>query len=324
MEKLLNNYLLELTKAKHILSTEDVQELWSGYGKIIRVYLLGSKYDSIIVKKIHFPNQNNHPKGWNTSASHDRKIKSYRIEKEWYASWGNQTNSTCRIPIFLGALTIGNEEIIVLEDMNNAGYSLRKIALTVEETKLCLKWLANFHAIHMNKEPDHLWSIGTYWHLTTRLDEWRAMPNNKLKKYAKQIDDVLNTCQFQTFVHGDAKVANFCFSIDHQQVAAVDFQYVGGGCGIKDVAYLLSSCLTAEECNTHEEELLAFYFLHLQKAITTNNITVDFTTLKEEWNAMYPLAWADFIRFLQGWSPQHSKLNTYSLQQVEIALSRFC
>ena len=51
-------------------------------------------------------------------------------------------------------------------------------------------------------------------------------------------------------MHGDAKLANFLFTSDHSQVAGVDFQYVGGGCGMKDVAYLLS-CLDEDACDTH-------------------------------------------------------------------------
>jgi Ser/Thr protein kinase RdoA (MazF antagonist) len=63
---------------------------------------------------------------------------------------------------------------------------------------------------------------------------------------AAVIDQVLNNCSYQTIVHGDAKLANFCFSKEGA-VSAVDFQYVGGGCGMKDVAYFLGSCLTGKE-----------------------------------------------------------------------------
>jgi len=40
-------------------------------------------------------------------------------------------------------------------------------------------------------------------------------------------------------VHGDAKLANFCFSRDGKKVAAVDFQYVDGGCGMKDLSRII-------------------------------------------------------------------------------------
>ena len=57
---------------------------------------------------------------------------------------------------------------------------------------------------------------------------------------APELDRRLRAARFQTLVHGDAKPANFCFDARRGAVAAVDFQYVGGGCGMKDVAYLLS------------------------------------------------------------------------------------
>ncbi len=86
------------------------------------------------------------------------------------------------------------------------------------------------------------------------------MEDVELKQAAIRIDQILRASPYQTFVHGDAKLANFCFSSDGLQVAAVDFQYVGGGCGIKDVAYFISSCLHEEDCERYEDELLAWYF----------------------------------------------------------------
>lgn len=70
----------------------------------------------------------------------------------------------------------------------------------------------------------------------TRPDELSAMKPSHLKGAAEAIDSKLNQCKFQTIVHGDAKVANFCFTPDSKSIAAVDFQYVGSGCGMKDVA----------------------------------------------------------------------------------------
>ena len=104
------------------------------------------------------------------------------------------------------------------------------------------------------------WPIGTYWHLATRPDELKVMPEGPLRNHATKIDQRLNQATYKTLVHGDAKIANFCFSESHpSSVAAVDFQYVGGGCGIKDVAYLISSCLSDQEAERFEESLLNFY-----------------------------------------------------------------
>ena len=74
------------------------------------------------------------------------------------------------------------------------------------------------------------------------------MKDSPLKENAFLIDEKLYQSSFKTIVHGDAKLANFCFTKDGCRSAAVDFQYVGGGCGMKDVAYFLGSCLTEEEC----------------------------------------------------------------------------
>gem|GEM_PF-6732341 len=58
------------------------------------------------------------------------------------------------------------------------------------------------------------------------------------------VDRLLGQARFQTLVHGDAKHDNFCLAARANGAAAVDFQYVGRGPGIKDVAYFLASCLT--------------------------------------------------------------------------------
>jgi hypothetical protein len=42
--------------------------------------------------------------------------------------------------------------------------------------------------------------------------------------------------------------------------------------------------------------------------------------LEAEWRRLYPIAWADFQRFLKGWCPQHTKLNAYSEQMTQIAI----
>jgi len=45
-------------------------------------------------------------------------------------------------------------------------------------------WLANFHAAFMGEQPAELWTIGTYWHLATRPDEFDALDDSPLKAAA--------------------------------------------------------------------------------------------------------------------------------------------
>ena len=149
------------------------------------------------------------------------------------------------------------------------------------------------------------------------------MEESELKNQAFRIDEILNSCRFKTLVHGDAKVANFCFSEDGKNVSAVDFQYVGGGCGMKDVAYFLGSCLTEIECKDWEVELLDFYFESLKIALELNENGGDFESIEIEWRMLYSTAWADFTRFLLGWMPSHNKINSYSTEMVNVTLSRF-
>jgi len=154
---------------------------------------------------------------------------------------------------------------MVLEDLDQPsrrgdGFPVRKSGVSVEELQACLSWLANFHAAFISIDApavdDSLWPVGTYWHLATRWDEWDVMEAGKLKD------------AFQTLVHGDAKLANFCFPASSGPVAAVDFQYVGRGCGMKDVAYLISSCLSDAECKRQQESLLNAYFNLLEGRCT--------------------------------------------------------
>ena len=58
-------------------------------------------------------------------------------------------------------------------------------------------------------------------------------------------------------------MANFCFGSEESGVAAVDFQYVGGGCGMKDLAYFVGSCFRDHEAEEREEEILNLYFKEL-------------------------------------------------------------
>ena len=188
--------------------------------------------------------------------------------------------------------------------------------------------LASFHARFLQSSwqrdwPKGLWERGTYWHLQTRPEEWDAMIESPLKQFAQKLDAKINYARYQTLVHGDAKLANFCFSDDLMAVAGVDFQYVGKGVGVQDVAYFLGSCLTEEQLEMHLEYLLDVYFTELSRCLIAMGESSDLAeSVTQDWYRLFPIAWADFQRFLMGWCPTHHKNTAFSRRITERALQQ--
>ena len=81
--------------------------------------------------------------------------------------------------------------------------------------------------------------------------------------------------------------------------------------------YFLGSCLDPMTLETHENDLLATYFAELKRH---TDQTVDNEALEREWRHLYSFAWADFERFMRGWSPHHHKLTTHSEEKTETAI----
>jgi hypothetical protein len=297
------------TKIFHI---EDIQTLWSGYGKIMRYGLRGGDRETLVIKHVKLPDQAHHPRGWNTDHSHQRKIRSYQVESAWYQDWSQACDERCRVPQCFALEASDDEFLMVLEDLDACGFPVRKGSVSMVEMQACLRWLAHFHATFLGQTPTRLWEVGTYWHLDTRPDELAALQDGRLKSAAEAIDQALRSARYQTLVHGDAKLANFCFSESGEQVAAVDFQYVGGGCGMKDVAYFIGSCLYEDDCERHETSLLDYYFARLNEALIERGSIANLDAVEQEWRGLYPLAWTDFHRFVKGWSPGHRKIHSYS------------
>ncbi len=312
----LTGVVLGATGAAIAARSDVVQSLWSGYGEIVRYQLSGSERQSVIVKHVMFPSAVNHPRGWHNDRSHRRKVRSYEVEMRWYRDYADQCDAECRVPEALACGSLGEEQLIILEDLDAAGFPERRSAVDLDAIRNCLRWLAAFHARFLGVEPDGLWPVGCYWHLATRPDELAAIEDPALQEAAPVLDSMLNQARFRTFVHGDAKLANFCFAPDGR-VAAVDFQYVGGGCGIRDVAYFLGSCLDQHGYECYEALLLGDYFAALKQALADCGHDAgghDWQALEREWRMLYPIAQTDFYRFLAGWMPTHWKINDYSRQ----------
>lgn len=299
-------WVQEVTGARSVERGEKLQTLWGGYGAIVRVRLEGGPAPTVIVKQVR------PPRGAEGDRSHQRKLRSYDVERAWYRGWSARCGA--RVPVCYGTRRDEDGWLFALEDLDHAGFSERRREPSSPEVEACLRWLAALHARLLGETPRGLWPAGTYWHLGTRPDELAAMAPGPLRDAAAAIDRALANATHRTVVHGDAKLANFCFGAG-PAVAAVDFQYAGGGVGIQDVVYLLSG-LGSRWCERHAEDALDVYFAALRASLAPDTGAA----VEAEWRALYPVAWADWLRFLSGWAPAYAHDEDYGRSLTERAL----
>ena len=279
-----------------------LQNLWGGYGELWRLGLRGGSVDSVILKVV-IP-----PEAAESSVSDRRKRGSYEVERAWYQQGSRLCSDDCRVAGCYGV----KAPLLLLEDLGTAGFHPGR----PPNIRAGLSWLAHFHARFLGPSTPGLWGQGSYWHLETRQEEWQRMPAGPLKESAAAVDRCLRQARYQTLLHGDSKPANFCWSANGQ-AAAVDFQYVGPGCGIRDVAYFLDCCLSYTGSENQTESWLDVYFEILEQALRREGHSAD--GLEAEWRALFPVAWTDYCRFMQGWG-RSSTLSTFSQKQLARAL----
>jgi len=303
------DWIAAVTNARSARRLAHVQELWSGYGEIARIALVDGIAPTAVIKRVRPPG------GWATT-SDARKRRSYDVEAAFYRDFAPRCDDTCRVARLYASRVEPDEWLFVLEDLDASGFGVRHHEASGAALDACLAWLASFHARFLGDPGAGLWPIGSYWHLATRRDELARITDPALRAAAAGIDDQLAAARYQTILHGDPKDANFCFTPDGRAVAAVDFQYAGRGCAMKDVAYLLYG-RADEPADGIAHDHLATYFRHLRGALGPRADAVE-----TEWRAMYPLARLDFCRFLAGWSPAHWQRDRRGQSFVRVAFAR--
>lgn len=297
------SWVLAQTRAPAISQVERVQSLWGGYGELLRVHL--HEAGSVIFKRVV-------PPADESSVSDRRKRRSYQVELAWYQVGAPLCDSHSRVAKLLAWRVEGEETMLLLEDLGALGFAPARPPLP-EQREAGIRWLAHFHAKFLHQKPSELWEQGSYWHLKTRLEEWRRMPPGPWKDNAAAFDQALRNARFQTLLHGDSKPANFLWN-SNQEAAAVDFQYVGSGCGIRDVAYFLDCCFGESLTEKSLKGWLDLYFQTLKSATES-----DTDALEEEWRALFPVAWSDYQRFYLGWG-RSIQMGQWSRRQLEQAL----
>ena len=95
--------------------------------------------------------------------------------------------------------------------------------------------------------------------------------------------------------------------------------------GVRDLAYLLGSCLSEQELQQHADNLLNYYFLELFESLRARFAAQEFTQeleteISREWRRLWPVCFADFERFLGGWSPGYGRRTGYTKRMTDQVL----
>ncbi|ORZ38509.1 kinase-like domain-containing protein [Catenaria anguillulae PL171] len=312
-----------------------VTSLWAGFGTLYRIpaqaSLPTSKSKSKsnatqIVKHIHMSASD--LAAARSSASDLRKLHSYLAESAFYVHLA-PTLPPASVPVATldiskssmhgdsqAADGLYTDLVLVLSDLSPAfpmdGDACAPFSPTHAQSVLA--WLARFHAhfwrrSRLLEDTRYLWRpTGSYWHLATRQAELERARRARGDPWAwivagAEYWDLLLTKEprwgRQTLVHGDAKAANVLFSESGDTCALVDFQYVGRGCGMRDVVYLVATSVDMARCGEYAQVIEDWYWKVLVRELAVGEHSAP--PGLAECLDMFEVALLDWCRFMCGW-----------------------
>ncbi|MFT6719209.1 MAG: Ser/Thr protein kinase RdoA (MazF antagonist) [Sphingobacteriales bacterium] len=277
-----------------------IQGIWGGFGRVYSALLKGK---AVVVKHYSWNNPD-HLADPIQKEGLLRKIASYHNELAFYSSCYRERINAAHL---LGVNRKETSLILIFEDgkglIPNPSHHLNE-----DRISKVLSFLADLHANTLQK-PWPL--VGNYWHYNTRKAEWNRIRNTWLKKYASRINDTLENAQFTCLIHGDSKASNYLMSDDANKIVPLDFQYFGTGIGVMDLVCFCSGIIP-ENDSAQFQSWVNQYFQYLKLAMMKANSPFSFQAVKQEWSGLIPLVWADYARFLEGWTGSSFKLGKWS------------
>ncbi len=254
--------------------------------------------------------------------------ESFAVERRFYDNVILQErlrNAALTIPKVLASDLDGSRAwpafCILMNDLTT-NYPLHPDRMSLQQAASALQWIATFHACFWGDSFPHvLWDRGAFWTRTCTVQgiasAWvathqfieskypqfltsrTASIGHRLQTAGPSITDFLTEYaqnrNYRTVIHGDYKAANLFFAKDTKNVAAIDFQFTGGGVGAEDVAYLLYPDAFGEWF-AHEEMLLQTYHETLGAQLVLQRKGGPSTLPFETFFKFYELARLDMTR----------------------------
>ncbi|CAD6893463.1 unnamed protein product [Tilletia controversa] len=194
-------------------------------------------------------------------------------------------------------------QAILLDDIRDIGFPRlaeeMRGTLDQDQTLAALRWLAHFHAHFAGYLPNSQdgRAEGDHgecppplkaWSSSSSSSRWKGNGvwqmggyNNSLWARLGLKGDLAHAIDWalsaegshcgpagQTLIHGDVKSANLAFSDDGRCAAAYDFQFVGRGVGVTDLAKFLTTSISSSAMDSQgERTLLRYYHDHFISAV---------------------------------------------------------
>jgi hypothetical protein len=170
--------------------------------------------------------------------------------------------------------------LLLLEDLSPSADVDQLVGITLDVARTGLSSLAGLHGPTHAKHDLHdaAWLGGVRESLQPLYAAIVPLLFDQfLERYAQRIDDVTRDVvtrlqrRMELFsgyesphpcvIHGDFRTDNLLIGARGGEVAmaVVDWQTIGVGSPLLDVAYFLTTSLSPEDCSRHEDELLDFY-----------------------------------------------------------------
>jgi len=202
-------------------------------------------------------------------------------------------------------------------------------AHSFDRSKLCRPPLEHFEQTKSTKMDGGVWLNGGYTYLATRQDEYHGLSTSNSEWHAPLCTPLIRfegqptvaeivarflapsvnnsnggpISKYETLIHGDVKSENLFTTAHGDAVAFFDFQYVGLGLGVCDLAKLFTcslpkQMLSADEyeikMGSNEKQLLRYY---LNKLEQVSEREYEWTVFLRHWE----IALVDWLRFQASW-----------------------